>query len=144
MPNSPVDRPISEVSESSGRVWLQTPERNFQEGWATFTEVDGELVVEIEVAPPEPAAQPAHLHFGTCDSLGGVFEILQNVSVRGTSRTVLQGLTMEDVATGDLSVNLHKSFSDFATFTACGEIPRLEPDLPSAPGDSPDEVPAAS
>lgn len=122
--SSPTDTPISVVTETEGRVWLEAPVGKFQSGWATLSEESSNLIVEIQVAPSEAVAQPAHIHHGTCDQLGKIEHSLENV-IGGHSMTVLPGASLESVATGDLAVNIHLSFSDFATFTACGEIPVL-------------------
>lgn len=121
---SPGDTPISEVTQTTGRIWLEAPTGVYQTGWATLSEVDGSLKVDVSVTPSEAVAQPAHIHLGTCDQLGVVVHSLENV-IGGHSVTDFPGISIEDVATGAFSVNLHLSFADFATFTACGEIPAL-------------------
>ena len=88
-------------------------------------EEGGSLFVDVEVSPPEAVAQPAHIHMGTCAALGVVEHSLANI-IRGHSLTEIPGLRMRDVATGELAINLHLSFADFSTFTACGEIPSLD------------------
>lgn len=105
-------------------MWLEAPEGEFQTGWATLSEESGNLIVEIQVTPSEAVAQPAHIHHGTCDQLGKIEHSLENV-IGGHSETEFPGVSLKSVATGDLAVNIHLSFSDFATFTACGEIPAL-------------------
>ncbi len=135
-PNGALDAPVSEVSASSGRIWLEAPIGNYQEGWADLSMENGNLFVEVDVTPAEPVAQPAHIHTGSCDELGGVAYSLENI-VGGHSMTEIEGVSISDVATGEYSINLHLSFSDFATFTACGEIPAITEVLPSAPEDSP-------
>lgn len=121
---SPIDEPVSEISGTSGRIWLTAPTGTFQQGWATLTqEVDG-LTVEINVSPSEAVAQPTHIHRGTCEQLGVIEYNLENV-IGGHSLTEFPGMTVEDLATGSFAINLHRSSADFATFTACGEIPAL-------------------
>ena len=122
--SSPNDEPVSEVTETSGHIWLVAPTGDHQRGWGNLIEEDGVLKVEVDVQPAEPVAQPAHIHEGTCDQLGPIVYRLENI-VGGHSMTELPDVTMEDLATGNMAINLHLSFADFATFTACGEIPAL-------------------
>ena len=121
---SPADSPVSEITETTGRIWLEAPTGVFQTGWATLAEESGSLKIEIQVAPSEAVAQPVHIHHGTCDQLGVVEHRLKNV-IGGHSLTSLPDLSVSDVATGGLAINVHLSFADFSTFTACGEIPAL-------------------
>ncbi len=123
-PNASRDAPVSVIAETSGRIWLVAPTGEHQQGWAELWEQDGSLFVEVEVSPPEAVAQPAHIHMGTCSALGVVVHSLANI-IRGHSLTELPGIRVSDVATGELAINLHLSFADFVTFTACGEIPSL-------------------
>jgi hypothetical protein len=49
---------------------------------------------------------------------------LENI-IGGHSLTDIPDTSIEDVTTGGMAINLHLSFSNFALFTACGEIPAL-------------------
>ena len=118
------DKPVSEISETAGHIWLEAPAGNFQKGWATLSETEKGLRVELDLAPAEPVAQPAHIHVGTCDQLGAVVYPLENV-IGGHSITDISESDVEDVANGEYSINVHLSFADFKTFTACGEIPAI-------------------
>ncbi len=123
-PSTTEGRSVSEINETDGRVWLEAPIGNFQTGWATLSEIGSDLKIEIDVAPAEASPQPAHVHLGTCSQLADVAYKLENI-VGGHSVTVIPDIGIRDVATGGLAVNLHLSFDDFPTFTACGEIPRI-------------------
>lgn len=116
--------PESTITETSGRIFLIAPVGDFQEGWADLTETPDGLRVELDVDPGESFAQPAHIHLGDCGQLGDVFRALENV-VAGNSVTVFEDLAITDIATGGMAINIHKSFADFPTYTACGEIPAL-------------------
>ena len=119
------ERPQSTLSDTEAWIWLEAPTVTYQSGPARIWEGNGSLFVDVNVAPPEAVAQPAHIHTGTCSNLGGVEHRLENI-IDGHSLTELPGVTLDDVTTGDLSINLHLSFADFSTFTACGEIPAAE------------------
>ena len=129
--------PISVISESEALVWLVAPTGVFQEGWSRIWEESDSLFVEIDVFPPEAVAQPAHIHQGKCTQLGVIDHRLANV-IGGHSLSELPGVSLRDVATGGLAINLHLSFADFSTFTACGEIPVLVSPGQSGLGDSPE------
>jgi hypothetical protein len=121
---SAADQPVSEITESTGRIWLRAPIGDHQTGWATLTETEAGLQVELDLEPSEPVAQPAHVHVGTCDQMGAVEYPLENV-IAGHSVTEITGATIEDIASGGHAINVHLSFADFKTFTACGNIPAL-------------------
>lgn len=123
-PISPGGPSLSMMTESNGRIWLEAPVGKYQSGWATFSKVDGGLKIEIDVTPPEPVPQPAHIHMGNCANMGEVAHKLESI-VGGKSVTVISDIGIRDVATGELTVNLHRSFDDFPTFTACGDIPGI-------------------
>lgn len=87
-------------------------------------EENGSLFVDIDVVPASAVAQPAHIHQGNCTALGVIDIRLENI-VGGRSLSELPGITLKGVAAGDLAINLHASFDNFSTFTACGGIPSL-------------------
>ncbi len=121
---APAEPSRSVISATEATIWLEAPKGRHQTGWARLWEGNDSLFVEIDVSPAAAVAQPAHIHLGECLMLGGIDHRLENV-IGGHSLTELPGVTIADLATGDLAINLHQSFADFATFTACGEIPSL-------------------
>ena len=116
--------PASTVNATSGRIFLIAPKGTYQEGWADLTETPDGLRVAVDVTPLWEFTQPAHIHLGDCDQLGGIAYNLENVNL-GKSVTVFEGVKLADVATGGMAINLHNSFRDFPTYTACGVIPAL-------------------
>ena len=97
-----------------------------QSGRVTVTE-DGEQVkVVIELDGTGDVAQPAHIHTGSCDTLGDVAYPLSDV-VDGRSETMLDTTIeeLQDGVTADagLAVNVHASADDADTYVACGELP---------------------
>jgi len=94
-----------------------------ESGSVTLQEKDGKTTVVITLSnQPEGVAQPAHIHAGTCASIGAVVYPLTLV-VDGRSETVfdLPLTTMLSAAT-DLSINVHMSELDLGTYVACGDI----------------------
>jgi hypothetical protein len=94
-----------------------------QSGTARLT-ADGEKTrIVVEVANPPEAAQPSHIHKGTCDEIGDVVVPLENV-VDGKAESVVD-LSLTDLRRGGLIVHAHKSEAEYETSVACAEIPRL-------------------
>ncbi len=124
-PEPTQEKPPSTINETEARVWLQAPNGKHQTGWAEIREQNGSLFIDIDVSPSEAVAQPAHIHRGNCEMLGVIDHRLENI-IAGKSSTELPDVSLSDLAAGDHAINLHLSFADFSTFTACGEIPALE------------------
>ena len=90
-------------------------------GTATISEVDGKVMVSLGLNGAPDFAQPAHIHAGSCSSLGGV-EYPLTFPINGTSETTLS-LTMNELLSGlPLSINVHKSPSEASVYVACGDI----------------------
>ena len=97
----------------------------------------------------EPQAHPAHIHLGTCDTLGEVVFPLNDVtheSVGGTpaaspiaadamasptagmgdvvasSTTEDIGASLEDIVAGGHAINVHESADNIENYIACGDI----------------------
>ena len=105
--NAPVTVKLNEQNKSgeSGTVTI-TPQGN-----------KTQIVVDLKGAPA--AAQPAHIHAGSCASLDPKPKIpLQNV-VSGKSTTVVD-MPMSEVMSG--AINVHKSTEDIKTYVACGDL----------------------
>lgn len=94
-----------------------------QNGFATLASWDDQTSVAVSVASGEEGvAQPAHIHSGTCEELGGVEFPLTNV-MDGQSVIVLDVSWDELMAmTGGLAINLHKSADEVNVYTSCGTI----------------------
>ena len=104
-------------------VYLSEPSGRYQTGTLTLTSEGNQTRVQVSVSPPQAQAQPMHVHKGTCDEVGAIVDILQDV-VGNTSETVV-GRPLSAIADGTQVVNVHLSASEFATYTACGDIPEL-------------------
>ncbi len=96
-------------------------------GEAMLMEIGADLVVDLTVAPSDPAdAHPAHIHLGTCAGQGAVTHPLTTV-VDGLSESLLAGVTLTDVADGMHYINIHESAANMGNILACGEIPMWVP-----------------
>lgn len=78
-----------------------------------------EIVITLANAPAE--AQPAHVHLGTCSQLGAPQYPLKSVT-KGNSVTIVKGVTIDQLLSKPMAINVHKSTSDLATYVACGDI----------------------
>ncbi|MGB7290802.1 MAG: CHRD domain-containing protein [Thermodesulfobacteriota bacterium] len=94
-----------------------------ESGKATLTPVDGKTKVVIDLTGvPEGVPQPAHIHHGTCEKLGGPAYPLEAVQ-NGKSETTVDA-KLSDLTTGDFAINVHKSEEEISTYVACGDIPK--------------------
>jgi CHRD domain len=94
-----------------------------ESGKATLTSVDGKTKVVIDLTgAPEGVAQPAHIHQGTCENLGGPKYPLEAVK-NGNSETTIDA-KLSDLTAGDYAINVHKSEKEISTYVACGDIPK--------------------
>lgn len=91
-------------------------------GTATIAEVeDGIRVVLDLTGTPQDIAQPAHIHYNTCEEMGEVLYALES-PVNGFSQTLLPLSWLELLPQLPLSVNVHKSAEEASTYVACGDF----------------------
>lgn len=118
--------------------WSITPEPFSGSSFATLTVLAGANAA-LKDEPQSP--HPAHVHSGTCATLGDVVFPLGNVQAGGStsgtpaadtasasgSSTVASSVTTIETTLSDLlasehAVNIHKSDADIGTYIACGDI----------------------
>ena len=91
-------------------------------GTATLTPQGDKTKVEVTLKGAPDAAQPAHIHEGSCAKLDPKPKYpLENV-VGGKSSTVLP-VSVSALKSGSYAINVHKSAQDIKTYVACGDIP---------------------
>ncbi|MEP7166837.1 MAG: CHRD domain-containing protein [Candidatus Woesebacteria bacterium] len=103
-------------------VQLAAQNKSGQTGTATFEDLGGgkTKVTLALTGGTFTAAQPAHIHTGTCAKPGAVKYPLTDV-VGGMSETTVDA-PMSSLWNGDLLVNVHKSAAQSTVYTACGEM----------------------
>ncbi len=102
-------------------IALQTLNDSGVTGTVSFSKVGDKTGVKVEVDPAGNLDMPAHIHPGTCDALTPQPKFpLENV-VDGVSSTVVPA-SIEELFSGNLAVNIHKSNDDLRTYTACVDI----------------------
>ena len=91
-------------------------------GTATLTQTsDGvKIVVTLKNAPA--AAQPTHIHVGTCGNIKAAPEYGLVSLTNGTSTSTVKGVTLDDLLKGKYAINVHKSADDLGTYVSCGDI----------------------
>ena len=88
-------------------------------GRATLTPIDAETTrVDVHIDNPPPGSLPAHIHFGTCATGGGIFFGLTDV-VGGESTT--EALGIATLRRGAFHIEVHDH--ELTTTVACGDIP---------------------
>jgi len=71
---------------------------------------------------PAGNVAPAHIHVGTCDTLGAIKYPLTNIE-NNTSTTIVNA-SLTTITAEAVAINLHKSAAEVAVYTACGNIVR--------------------
>ena len=105
-------------------VALSAQNSSGMNGTATLTDMDGSTLVELNLTgAPADIAQPAHIHTGSCATIGGVVYPLTS-PVNGVSETTL-GVSLEAILAGlPLALNVHKSTAESNVYVACGDLAR--------------------
>lgn len=93
-----------------------------QSGLAVLYDFGVKTKVEIKLLnPPVGVPQPAHIHTGTCVTMGAIKYPLTSLT-NGKSETMLN-VSLDQILLGlPLLINVHKSATDISTSVACGSI----------------------
>ena len=101
---------------------LAAQNQSGETGQAVLTEVDGQVKVTMTIiAAPPGVPQPAHVHRGSCATLGEPVYTLSPVT-DGASDTTLTASFQTIRSSLPLAINVHKSADDPGTYVACGDI----------------------
>jgi hypothetical protein len=110
-------RPRATLEIGPGRDADQSP------GTAEMPEYPDFVGVFVRIAPgPSGVSQPIHIHEGTCANLGPVASSLRDVD-GGVSHTILRGVSLSDLQTGNFAIAVQRSEDEPDVFVACGDIP---------------------
>ncbi|MDA0263284.1 MAG: CHRD domain-containing protein [Chloroflexi bacterium] len=88
-----------------------------QSGFATLTARGGQT--EVVVSATAGISALAHIHSGSCATLGGVVHALADTSGGISSTTV--DATLESLINGDFAINLHTAGAP-SVYSSCGDI----------------------
>jgi hypothetical protein len=95
-----------------------------QSGTAMLTADGDRTRVVVELSNPPAAAQPSHVHSGSCDDIGSVVAPLE--SVEGGNAESVVPMSLKELQRGGLIVHAHKSEAESKVSVACAEIPKVE------------------
>jgi hypothetical protein len=109
------------MADSAGTVVVKMSAMNGsgESGTATLTPSGSKTIVVIKLAGGSSVEQPAHFHTGTCDKYEPRPLYGLNDVVKGASTSTVN-VPIDKLTAGDLIINVHKSYDDIATQTACG------------------------
>jgi hypothetical protein len=103
-------------------VKLDAQNGSGETGTATLTQVKDGVQVVIALANGGAAAQPVHIHEGTCDKLNPAPKYPLSNVVKGSSTSTVPSVTIADLLKSPVAINVHKSTDDLKTYVACGNI----------------------
>jgi hypothetical protein len=110
------------AADNSVTVQLGALNNSGENGTATITQVgDNDVRVVVNVSNGTAEAQPAHIHKGSCANLDPTPAYPLNNVVNGKSDTTVM-VGWNELAKGGYAINIHKSGTDLATYTSCGNI----------------------
>jgi Cu/Zn superoxide dismutase len=93
-----------------------------ENGTATLTQESGGVKVVVTLKNAPDTVQPTHIHAGTCTNINKAPEYALESVTKGTSTTVVQGVSLDDLLKGHYAINVHKSADDLGTYVSCGDI----------------------
>jgi len=125
------------IAQTTITIALTQQNASGQSGTATLSADGNQTRVVIDLANSPAGPQPAHIHTGTCATLGGVAFNLE--FPRDGKSTSLVNTPLSALQTGNFAINVHKSPQESSVYVACGNIPAV---AAGAPADQP--KPAAS
>jgi len=110
------------AQQKSISVPIHAQNKSGETGSAKLTPEGDKTKVEISLKGASKAgSQPAHIHEGSCAKLDPKPKYgLSNVE-NGKSSTEVP-VKIDELTSGNLAINVHKSAADLKTYVACGDI----------------------
>jgi hypothetical protein len=103
-------------------VKLDAQNNSEQTGTATLTPQGNTTRVVIELLnAPTSAAQPAHIHLGTCDKLDKAPKWKLEALKGGRSTTTVP-VSLDTILKEKTAINIHKSAAEVQVYVSCGNI----------------------
>lgn len=123
---TPVETPATQpspvaISEKEMTVDLKEQNLSSQSGKAVLKELNGKIMVSLDLKGATVTPQPAHIHMGACPTVGAVKYPLTNL-VNGKSETTLDVTLAQLKADMPLAINVHKSAAQAGVYVACGDL----------------------
>src|SRR5580704_14736966 len=125
-PNSNPDTVSSPGLAGAVTFNLNTQNSSGETGTATLRQVQSDVSVTLTMTGTGVAdmTQPAHIHTGTCANLDPAPKYPLNPITKGSSVTIVKGVTLKSLETGGFAINVHKSAAEAKIYVACGDIPK--------------------
>jgi hypothetical protein len=123
-PPAPMSSAGAGAGAGAGAVTVPLSAQNGsgETGSVTLTQAGNTVVVVAHTVGGGSAAQPIHIHIGTCAKLDPAPKYPLTTLQNGTSNTTLNNMKLSDLETGNYAINVHKSTADIGTYVACGNI----------------------
>ena len=114
---------MSSMAQKVIKLRLNQQNKSGESGTATLTELGGGKVkVALQLSgAPKDAAQPSHIHMGSCAKLGEVKFALNDV-LNGASETTISTSFDQIFKSLPLAINVHKSAKESGKYVACGDF----------------------
>jgi len=109
---------VPAAADDSIRIPLAAMNGSNESGVAILTPRGSKTLVQLQVHGGSGDPQPAHFHTGSCDKYAPRPLYMLAAVVKGESATTVD-VPIEKLTSGDLVVNVHKSFDDIATIASC-------------------------
>jgi hypothetical protein len=103
-------------------VPLQAQNGSGETGTATLRQSGPNVVVTIALHGEDTAAQPAHIHDGTCAKLDPKPAYPLTPIANGSSQTTIKGVTIAKLTSEPYAINVHQSASQLKKYVACGDV----------------------
>ena len=92
-----------------------------EHGSATLVQSTAGVLVTVHLLGNK-AAQPTHIHAGTCGNINAAPEWPLHNTVNCISKTLVSGVTISQMLASHYAINIHKSLTDLKDYVACGNI----------------------
>ncbi|HTV91249.1 MAG TPA: hypothetical protein VMG98_00885 [Verrucomicrobiae bacterium] len=114
--------PAASQEPTSVTVKMSALNGSGEDGMATVTQVNGAIVVSVDLQNGTSIAQPTHIHIGTCGAINKAPEYALRDTVDGKGESTVPGVSLSDLLKGHYAINVHKSGTDLGTYVSCGNI----------------------
>jgi Cu/Zn superoxide dismutase len=105
----------------SVQVPIKAQNNSGENGTIKLTPMGDKTKVEISLRGAPKAAQPAHVHEGTCAQMDPKPKYPLSNVVNGKSSSEVP-VSIDKLTDGSLAINVHKSGNDLKTYVACGDL----------------------
>ncbi len=102
-------------------VELEEQNDSGESGTAELRGEGGQTIVEISLDGAPAAAQPAHIHKGTCANLDPEPAYALPNLVDGVAGDTV-AVSLDELLDGEYAVNIHRSVDQADLYTACADI----------------------